>query len=64
VNYSFLLAGDIKEIEGTLNPYHTGRDTEYEFEPSYFADKETEDYYGENWEEIEDEIIEEFYKKQ
>jgi hypothetical protein len=63
VNYTFLLAGDIKEIEGTLNPYHTGRDTEYEFEPSYFADKETEDYYSENWEEIEDEILEEFYKR-
>ena len=63
VNYSFTMDEDEKEIEGILNPYGTGRATDYEFEPDYYTDDETEEYYDENWEEIRDEIMEEFYKK-
>ena len=60
VNYTFMLAGDIKEIEGTLNPFGTGRSIEYEFEPFYFTDEETESYYDDNWENIEEEILNKF----
>lgn len=63
VNYAFMLAGDIKEIEGTLLPYDSGRGIDYEFDSDYFTDKETEEYYDENWEDIKDEIMNKFYKK-
>ena len=36
---------------------------EYEFEPDYFEDKESENYYDENWEEIGEEILDAFYNK-
>ena len=48
------------EIEGTLNKYHSGRATEYDFEPYYFADKKSEKYYDEHWEDIEEEILDTF----
>ncbi len=48
------------EISGSLVPYNTGRCEEYEFEPSYFIDSETEEYYDNNWEEIEKEILDNF----
>ena len=43
VEYSLKKDGKEYEISGTLRPYHTGRDTQYEFEPGYFYDEETED---------------------
>ena len=48
-------------FDGILRKYHTGRDYEYEFEPSYFNDKESESYYDKNWESIEEEILVKFY---
>lgn len=63
VNYQFILNDDVKEIEGTLSPYDSGRAIDYEFDSDYFTDKETEEYYDDNWEEVRDQIMEEFYKK-
>lgn len=63
VNYSKEVNGVPIEIEGTLNPYHTGRSVEYGFEPSYFDDKNVEAYWDENWEAIEDEIHNQFYSQ-
>jgi hypothetical protein len=52
---------DFIELTGTLKPYHTGRDYEYEFEVDYFADQEEENFYEENSEKIEKEILDKFY---
>ena len=49
--------GDIFELEGYLEQYHSGRATEYEFQDSYVSD---EDYYHENWEMLEDYILDKF----
>lgn len=57
VNYQIKINNRIIEIEGTLNPYHTGRSDEYEFEPGVFNDAVSEKYYDENWETIESEIL-------
>jgi hypothetical protein len=51
------------KIKGQLIPYHTGRSEEFEFEPTYFDDDDSEKYYDENWEKIEDEILNKFYSK-
>ena len=60
INYQITIVGKLMEIEGILNPYHTGRSEEHEFEPTYFMDDETEEYYDNNWENIEDEILNKF----
>lgn len=49
------------ELTGTLIPYHTGRDYDYEFEVGWLADEEEENYYEENSEKIEEEILNKFY---
>lgn len=63
VDYVYTEDDTMIQFSGSLNPYHTGRDYEYEFEPSWFHDKESEQYYNENWEDIEEEILEKFYKE-
>lgn len=60
INYQITIGGKLMEIEGILTPYHTGRSEEHEFEPTYFMDDETEEYYDNNWENIEDEILNKF----
>lgn len=45
--------GELFELEGTLEHYHSGRSDEYEFNPEYVSDDE---YYSEHWETI-DELI-------
>jgi hypothetical protein len=66
VTYSFIaddtftVNSGIKEITGTLMPYNSGRSTDYKFETDWFTDAETEAYWDENWEEIEDRILDEF----
>jgi hypothetical protein len=62
VNYQKNVDGDIIEIEGTLNPYQTGRNTEYRFEVRYFSDELAETYWNENWENIDEEIQDKFYQ--
>jgi hypothetical protein len=57
VNYQI----DNIEIEGKLISYNSGRAKEYKFEPS-FIDDETEEYYDENWEDIEEEILAYFWE--
>ena len=56
VDYSFKHNGKEIEFSGSLNMYHSGRSEEYEFEPSWFSDQESEDYYDRNWEKVEDQI--------
>ena len=59
VNYQI---NDI-EIEGDLRPHHTGRSVEYGFEPGYFTDSASEEYWDNNWETVEDQIREKFYSQ-
>lgn len=61
VNYQITIDGKLTEIEGILNQLGTGRSEEHEFEPTYFMDDETEQYYNNNWEKVEDEILNKFY---
>jgi len=64
VNYLITFdGGDFIELTGTLKPHHTGRDYDYEFEVDYFADQKEENYYDENSEKIEKEILDKFYTK-
>lgn len=41
------------EFDGT---YKVAASGDFEFEPDWFADKASEDYYDQNWETIEEEI--------
>ena len=61
VNYQIKLNGRWVEIEGDLIPYYTGRSEEFNFEPSFYTDSDTEFYYNENWEKIESEILNKLY---
>lgn len=55
--------GDIG-FDGRLKEYHTGIGWEMEFEPDYFDDKESENYYDENSDAIEEEILDYFYSNE
>jgi len=59
VTYEKVVDGEDIEIEGTLVPYDSGRNVEYKFEADDFADDNSEKYYDENWENIEEEILKE-----
>ena len=50
--------GEIFELTGRMEEYNSGRDIEYSFEPS---DNNNEDYYSDNWEQIEQFILNKFY---
>ena len=50
--------GEMFELAGKIVGIHTGRDYDYEFEP---YDISNEDYYSDNWEMIEQFIINKFY---
>lgn len=50
--------GDMFEMTGKLVGIHTGRDVDFEFEP---YDISNEDYYSDNWEMIEEFILNKFY---
>ena len=54
INQYFIL-----EIEGYLN--YSQKSKNYTFDPFYFSDYNSQDYYDKNWEEIEQEIINYFY---
>jgi len=56
----YYVKGDIG-FDGRLRKYNSGRAIEYEFEPSYFDDEESESYYDENSDSIEKEILNKFY---
>lgn len=58
VNYQ--IADEI-EIEGNLIMFNTGRSKEFKFEPSDIQ-SEYQEYYDDNWESIEDEILSYFWK--
>ena len=47
-------------MRGVLNPYNSGRSEEFNFEPEYFMDDDTEEYYDNNWEDIEEQILNKF----
>ena len=57
VNYQLETDSGLVEIEGTLKSYKTSRSEDFEFEPNYYTDKFSETYWDENWEDIEEEII-------
>lgn len=63
VEYVFEEDGIMLQFSGSLIPFHTGRDYDYQFEPSWFQDDESENYYNENWEKIEDQIMDKFYEE-
>lgn len=63
VNYQKEINGELFEIDGILKPKNTGRSVDYYFEPDDYADRVSEDYYDENWEDIEDEILKTFNEK-
>ena len=63
VEYSVKIDDQEIEFSGTLKPYHTGRDEEYEFEPGYFTNEASEKYYDDNWDKIEEQILDAFYMK-
>ena len=50
--------GEIFELIGRMEEYDSGRDIEYVFEPS---DNNNEDYYDDNWDVIEEFILNKFY---
>lgn len=55
--------GDIG-FDGRMRKYHSGRDYEYEFEPDYFDDEKSEEYfYNDGDGVIEKEILDAFYSK-
>jgi len=54
--------GDNIEITGMLYKFNTGRAYEYQFEPSMLTKIEQE-YFDNNWENIEQEIKDYFYSK-
>ena len=56
VSYIIDTDGDVMEITGSLLPFETGRETDYSFSPDTFLDTASEEYYDENWEEIEEEL--------
>ena len=64
VNYLVKYKFGVIEIDGYLNPYDTGRGVNYEFHSDINSadDFETQEYYDENHEDIEQEILDEFYK--
>ena len=48
------------QFSGYLIRYHTGRDDVYNFEPDWYMDRKSEDYYDEHRESIDKLIIERF----
>ena len=62
VNYQITVDGNEIEIEGDLIGYFSGRAKEYKFDVGTFINKEDEEYYDNNWENIEDEILAYFWE--
>ena len=64
VNYQIETENGLMEIEGVLRPFQSGRSDEQLFEPTYFTDPESESYYDDHWEEIEEDILNKFVEEQ
>ena len=62
VTYVYQEDDNFYQFSGNLVSYNTGRNTEYTFEPSWFMDDESEKFYSDNWEMIEDQILNKFYE--
>ena len=60
VNYQKNIDGETIEFDGTLKPYDSGRSVDYNFEVDFFTDDNSENYYDENWEDVEEEILKKF----
>ena len=58
VIYTITINQETFEFSGELTSYNSGRSIEYEFNPSFFIDDESEEYYNDNYESIEEEILE------
>jgi len=57
VEYKIKIDDKELEIFGKLKTYNSGRGENYQFEPDYFSDSDSEKFYDENWELVEDQII-------
>lgn len=57
VNYQITVDGELFEITGSMKRYNTGRSNEYRFEPDWYSSKECENWFDENWENVESELI-------
>ena len=56
-NSSFIyIDGDV-EISGELMKCYDGRKYFFKVEPNWFLDDNSEDYWNDNWEDIEESII-------
>ena len=62
VGYFITVDGNDIEFDGTLVPFDSGRSTEYKFEHGDFSDKASREYYDNNWEDIEEQILNYFNK--
>ncbi|MFW6225715.1 MAG: hypothetical protein ACOC3V_01990 [bacterium] len=60
VNYQLETDEGLVEIEGVIISTDTGRINGYSFEPSYFTDDYSEEYWDENWEDVERQILDYF----
>lgn len=52
--------GEILSISGHMDSDHDGRDVFYTFEPGSFLDRDSEDFFDLNWEDVSQQI-EDFY---
>jgi hypothetical protein len=57
VEYKIKIDDKELEIFGKLKTYKSGRGESYQFEPDYFSDADAQKFHDENWEKIEDQII-------
>ena len=62
VSIQITSCGNEMEIEGRLNSFNTGRCDEFEFEPTWFDDDATSDFYDENSEKIEQAVFDTAYE--
>ena len=60
VTYEDTVDGLDIEIEGIMRKEYDGRASFYTFEPDWFVSKEARDYYDENWENVQDAILQQF----
>ncbi len=57
VIYTITVVDETFEFTGKATSYDSGRGVFYEFNPTFFLDDESEKYYDDNYESIEEEIL-------